>query len=174
MEQMAAIGKVINTHGVKGGLKIQILSDFPERIKQLKRVFVEKDGLSSEYGVVEAFIHGQFWVLYLKGITDLDAAARLNGSLLLIPKKERLKLPKDTFYLDEIIGLTVYTTAGAKLGKVADILQTGSNDVYVVRPIDSGQPDILIPALKSVVRSINADTGTIEVDLPEGLIEDAN
>lgn len=170
MEQTAAIGKVINTHGVKGGLKVLVLSDYPERVKQLERVFLEKDGKSSSYNVEEAFINGQFWVIYLSEITEIDAAQKLIGSLITIPLAERIKLPQDTYYLDQIIGLLVLTADGRALGTIHDVLQTGSNDVYVVRPADSESPDILIPALKSVVKSINMEEGHLEVELPEGLI----
>ena len=169
MEKTAAIGKVVTTHGVKGALKVMLLSDFPERIHELKQVFVEKDGRSVTYKVRDAFIHGRFWVVHLEGVDNREAAAELVGSLLTVPLSERVKLPPDTYYLDQIIGLAVYTRAGESLGHVAEILQTGSNDVYVVRPAEKGQEDILLPALKTVVRKVDLQAGRMEVDLPRGL-----
>ena len=91
------------------------------------------------------------------------------GSLLTVPLSERVKLPPDTYYLDQIIGLDVFTTAGECLGRVTEILQTGSNDVYVVRPTEKGQKDLLLPALKSVVKKVDLQAGRMEVDLPRGL-----
>ncbi|NLM51353.1 MAG: 16S rRNA processing protein RimM [Firmicutes bacterium] len=167
MEQKAAIGKIINTHGVRGGLKVQMLSDFPERVKLLERVFVEKKGQSKPYRVLEAKIHGRFWLLWLEGIADLDAAKEQVGALITIPLSERVKLPPDTYYLDQIMGLEVFTVSGEFLGQVKEIIQTGSNDVYVVAADDL--PEILIPALKSVVKDIDLEAGRMEVDLPEGL-----
>ena len=167
MEQTAAIGKIINTHGIRGGLKVQLLSDFPERVKLLKRVFIEKDGYSNPYRVLEAKIHGRFWLLRLEGIEDIDAAKQQVGALITIPLSERVKLPPDTYYLDQIMGLDVFTGDGEYLGQVKDIIQTGSNDVYVVAA--GKEPEILIPALKAVVKTIDLEAGRMEVDLPEGL-----
>jgi len=169
VEQTAAIGKVVTTHGIKGALKVMPLSDFPERINALKHVFVEKGGRAVRYNVQDAFIHGRFWVVHLEGVDSPEAAAKLVGSLLTVPLSERVKLPPDTYYLDQIIGLDVYTTEGEYLGRVTEILQTGSNDVYVVRPEEKEQKELLLPALKSVVKNVDLQAGRMEVDLPRGL-----
>lgn len=170
MEELAAIGKVINTHGVKGGLKLQPLSDFPERVKTIRRIFVEKDGKAIQYDVTDAFIHGRFWVVFLRGIETCEEGKPFVGSLISIPLSERMALPKDAYYLDQIIGLEVYTVSGEYLGLVQDVLQTGSNDVYVVKGEKGGGRETLIPALKAVVKSIDFDTGRMDVDPPEGLL----
>ncbi|HZK23935.1 MAG TPA: ribosome maturation factor RimM [Oscillospiraceae bacterium] len=165
---MATIGRVVNTHGVKGGLKILPLSDFLERVKSLKRVFMEHGERVSAYQVEDAFVHGRFWVVFLQDVEDMDSAERFKGALLKIPLTERVELPAGSYYLDQIIGLTVFTLAGLELGQVSDVLQTGSNDVYVVR--QSEGPEILIPALKTVVKKIDLQHARLEVDLPEGLM----
>ena len=169
MEQTAAIGKIINTHGVKGALKVQVLSDFPERVKELRRVFVEKDGKTSTYKVLEAFINGRFWVIRLEGINDIEAATPLFGSILAIPLSERVALPADAYYFDQIIDLAMYTVDGLYLGKITDVIQTGSNDVYVARNEQDGT-EVLIPALKAIVKSIDLELGRVVVDPPEGLL----
>jgi 16S rRNA processing protein RimM len=166
--EFAAIGKVINTHGVKGGLKVQPLSDFPERVKMLERVFVEKDGSAAPHEISEAFIHGRFWVVFLQGTDTCEKAQAMVGSMLSIPLEERLPLPDGAYYLDQIIGLQVYTVGDRYLGKVQDVLQTGSNDVYVVK--DGEQREMLIPALKAVVRDIDLTQCRMVVDPPEGLL----
>ncbi|MCR3923363.1 MAG: ribosome maturation factor RimM, partial [Firmicutes bacterium] len=168
MEQMATIGKVIGTHGVKGNLKVQPFSDFPQRITTLARVFVGNDEASTVYKVLEAFVNGRFWVVRLESVTDMAMAEKLKGTMLMIPLTERVKLPANAYYLDQIIGLTVFTMDGLRLGEVKDVLKTGSNDVYVVQQ-DQGQ-DILIPALKTVVKNIDLENARVNVDLPEGLL----
>jgi 16S rRNA processing protein RimM len=171
VEQMATIGKVINTQGVVGGLKVFPYSDFPERVKELSRVFLHKDQEMKAYSVDKAFVHGRFWVLHLKGVSGISEAEACVGALLQIPLSERRKLPEHTYYLDQIIGLKVYTVEGRFLGEVADIIQTGGNDVYVVRTeSDGGVQEVLIPALKKVVINIDMQAGRIDVDLPEGLL----
>jgi len=167
--ELAAIGKVINTHGVKGGLKVLPLSDFPERLKVLSHVFLEQGVSVKEHKVIDAFVHGRFWVVFLRGIDSCDSAERLIGSLISIPLSERMPLPKDFYYLDQIIGLEVYTVNSVYLGRVQEVLQTGSNDVYVVRDEKEGRREALIPALKTVVQ-IDLRLGRMVVDPPEGLL----
>lgn len=169
MAELAAVGKVINTHGVKGGLKVLPLSDFPERLKALSRVFLEQGTNVTEHEVIDAFVHGRFWVVFLRGIDACDSAERLIGSLISIPLSERMPLPIDVYYLDQIIGLEVYTVNSVYLGRVREVLQTGSNDVYVVKNEKVGKGEILIPALKSVVQ-IDLLLGRMVVDPPEGLL----
>jgi 16S rRNA processing protein RimM len=171
VEQMATIGKVINTHGVAGGLKVFPYSDYPERVKKLTRIFLNKDDCMKKYSVTDAFVNGRFWVIYVEGVSNITDAEACVGSLLQIPASERLKLPENTYYLDQIIGLEVYTVEGDLLGEVRDVLQTGGNDVYVVRARDTeGEREILIPALKKVVLSIDTEAKRIVADLPEGLL----
>jgi 16S rRNA processing protein RimM len=169
LAELAAIGKVINTHGVKGGLKVLPLSDFPERLKALSHVFLEQGASVKEHEVTDAFVHGRFWVLFLRGIEACDSAERLIGALISIPLSERMPLPTDVYYLDQIIGLEVYTVNSVYLGRVREVLQTGSNDVYVVKDEKEGSRETLIPALKTVVQ-IDLRLGRILVDPPEGLL----
>lgn len=168
MEPMATIGKVISTHGTKGALKVQPFSDFPKRVKMLERVYLKKEADIEIYQVLDAFVNGKNWVITLAGIVDMEAALQLRGALLQIPLAERIALPQDTYYLDQIIGLTVYTVNGQELGKVQDVLQTGSNDVYVVQR--TAEADILIPALKTVVKQVDLQHKRLVVNLPAGLM----
>jgi 16S rRNA processing protein RimM len=168
---MATIGKVINTHGVNGGLKVFPYSDYPERVKKLTRVFLYKDDAMKKYNVTDAFVNGRFWVIYVEGVSNITDAEQCLGALLQIPIAERLILPENTYYLDQIIGLEVYTAEGNLLGKITDVIQTGGNDVYVVRVRDAeGEREILVPALKKVVLNIDTEKKRIVVDLPEGLL----
>lgn len=172
MTEMAVIGKIVKPYGVHGELKVRPYSDFPERVRSLTRVFLETGGTDKAYQVRDAFIHGRFWVLSLIGISTPEAAAQLKGVLVKIPLSERVPLPEGSYYLDELIGLKVYTVNGVLLGTVSEILQTGSNDVYVVDRAGSpeGTGQLLIPALKTVVVGIDPALKRMEVVLPEGLL----
>jgi 16S rRNA processing protein RimM len=169
---MATIGKVINTHGVHGELKIIPYSDYPERVKKLKRIYLEKNGNIAPYNVMEAFVNGRFWVIRVEGVRALTEAESLVDALVKIPGTERIPLPPGTYYLDQIIGLGVYTTEGEHIGEICDVLKPGSNDVYVVRRAGEKEkkPDLLLPALKSVVVRIDLEKERIEVMLPDGLL----
>ncbi|MBT9172981.1 MAG: Ribosome maturation factor RimM [Syntrophomonadaceae bacterium] len=172
MTEMAVIGKIVKPHGIHGELKVRPYSDFPERVRSLTRVFLETGGTDKAYQVRDAFVHGRFWVLSLVGVSTPEAAGQLKGVLLKIPLSERVPLPEGTYYLDELIGLQVYTVTGMLLGTVSEILQTGSNDVYVVDRADSAQGagQLLIPALKAVVVKLEPALKRMEVVLPEGLL----
>lgn len=169
---MAVIGKIIKAHGVRGELKVHPYSDFPERVRSLTRVFLESGGTDKPYQVLSAFVHGRFWVLSLEGVTNPDEAEPLRGTLVKIPLAERVPLPEGTYYLDELIGMEVYTAEGLYLGRLSEVLQTGSNDVYVVNGEDTGKGprQILIPALKSVVVYLDPVRKRMEIIPPEGLL----
>ena len=105
-------------------------------------------------------------LLSLKGINDRSQAEALIGSELYIRKQDLPELEDDTYYWVDLIGIRVYTTEGKFLGKIESIIETGSNDVYVVK---DGKNEVLIPALESVVKKIKLDEKRMQVNLPEGL-----
>jgi 16S rRNA processing protein RimM len=169
---MAVIGKIVKAHGIRGELKVQPYSDFPERVGLLTRVYLDAGGADKAYQVLKASVHGRFWLISLEGVNNPEQAEQLSGTLVKIPLAERIPLPEGTYYLDELIGLDVYTVEGQLLGCLSEVLQTGSNDVYVV---SSGEPgkgakQILIPALRSVVVHLDPQQKRMEVALPEGLL----
>jgi 16S rRNA processing protein RimM len=168
---LIAIGEIIKAQGIKGEVKTVPLTDDLRRFGQIKRVFLQ----SASAGLLELWIESyrlfkEFVLLKFVGIDDMTAATNLGRGLLLIPRNERPGLPKGRFYLDEIIGLDVYTETTEYLGRIDEVLQTGANDVYSVRR-ESRQ--ILIPALKSVIRQVDLTAGRMTVILPEGLREDS-
>jgi 16S rRNA processing protein RimM len=164
---LIAVGEIVKAQGVKGELKTIPLTDDPGRFGQIQRVFLQ----SAAAGLVELKLQSyrlfkEFVLLKFEGIDDLTAATNLGRGLILIPRDERPKLPAGRFYLDEIIGLDVFTVTDELLGQVDQVIQTGANDVYSVR-LQSRQ--ILVPAIKSVIRQIDLAAGRIIVALPEGL-----
>lgn len=172
MTEMAVIGKIVKAHGIRGELKVQPYSDFPERVRLLTRVYLETGGTDKAYQVLNASVHGRFWIISLEGVNNPEQAEQLRGTPVKIPLAERMPLPEGAYYLDELIGLEVYTVEGQLLGCLSEVLQTGSNDVYVVSSEDQvkGSRQILIPALKSVVVHLDPARKRMEVALPEGLL----
>ncbi len=158
------IGKIINTHGYKGELKVLPLTDDADRFFALDHVFIA----DNEYHVIKARMHQGYVLLLLQGREDMDSAKELQGSYLELPVEELKKLPEGHYYHFQIVGLRVYED-DRLLGEVSDILQTGSNDVYVVK-VPKGK-EIYLPALKEVVRNIDVEAGKIEVKLPPGLLD---
>lgn len=158
------IGRIAVPHGVKGEVEAEILTDFPDRFSLLKTVYL---GEELEAYVLQGHRHkkGRL-ILKLAGCDDRNQAAMLRGRLIYVPIEEAMPLQEDEYYVYEIVGLEVWTAGGEFLGRVDDILFTGSNDVYVVR---DGDEEMLIPAISSAVKEVDMDRGRLIVHLMEGL-----
>jgi 16S rRNA processing protein RimM len=170
------IGRIVNTHGLKGELRVVPLTDDPDRFSGMTEVNVESKGSIKSYGIESVKFHKSFVILKLKGIDDINDAEALKESYLIVDRKDAVKLPENSFFICDIIGLKVYDEKGDFLGNVAEVLSTGSNDVYVVRENKTvpgeKRKDILIPALKTVVREVSLENGTMKVTIPKGLLDD--
>ncbi|MSQ23179.1 MAG: 16S rRNA processing protein RimM [Chloroflexi bacterium] len=160
-----AVALATSPQGVQGELRCQLLTDFPERFNYTKRMFAGDE--YREVLVERARLHRGGVVLKLAGVNDRDAAALMVGSLFYVPETEAVRLPPGTFFWHQIIGLRVQTQDGQDIGHVVEILATGSNDVYIV---DAGGREILIPATKEVVLSIDTQQGIMIVEIMEGLL----
>ena len=145
-------------------MQVEVLTDFPERFSRLKTVYL---GEERSPAVLEGHrMHGRRILLKFAQFDDRDQADQLRGELIYVPVEEAIPLGEDEYYLYEIVGLEVWTTEGEYLGRVEEVLHTGSNDVYVVREADE---ETLIPAISDVVLKIDVDEGRIEVRLAKGL-----
>ncbi|AQS59426.1 ribosome maturation factor RimM [Desulforamulus ferrireducens] len=168
-EQYITVGEIVNTQGVQGEVRVIPATDFPERFFKMKKVLVLHKGQRQEYVIERAREHKQFIILKFAEVSDMTAAEKLKGALLQITPAELTPLPPGSYYQFQIIGLEVIDEQGRSLGTVTNILRTGANDVYEVkRPAGK---DLLIPALKSVIKKIDLPAGKMEVVLPEGLLE---
>lgn len=167
MVEYLEIGKVVNTHGVRGEVKVLPLTDDPARYNLLKSLFVDEHGRLEKYAIDSVRYDKKFVLLKLTGIDSLNDAEKLRDKVLKIHRKDAVKLPEGSYFITDIMGMEVFDVQGRSLGTVADIIKTGSNDVYVVR---QEEKEILIPALKTVVKSIDLEAGRMLVDLPEGII----
>ena len=156
------IGRVGAAHGIHGDLRIIPLTDFPERFVGLSEVMVGDELLH----IVSAKPQGKNILMRFREYGVREEAQRLTGRLLTVAREEAAPLDEGEYYVFDIIGLTVYDEAGNELGIVENVLKTGSNDVYAVRS-ENGR-EILIPALRAVVRVIDVPDGRMTVRLPEG------
>ncbi len=161
------VGRVLAPWGQRGEIRAEILTDFPERFSQLREIAVGEE--RRPYRVQGARLHKGQVVLKLEGIDDPEQAAELRNEYLYVPLAEAMPLGEHQYYHYQILGLEVYTTAGEHLGPVTEILETGSNDVYVVR---GREREILIPALASVVQEVDLEHRRLLVTLPPGLLEE--
>jgi 16S rRNA processing protein RimM len=165
------LGEILRPHGVRGELRMRILTDYPERITQLEKVYLAEKPDSSDpdtYRVEHMRRHQSYGLLKLEGIDDRDEADRLRQLLVMVPLEDAVPLEDGEFYLYQLIGLSVRNTAGETLGRISDVLETGANDVYVVESTVHGE--FLIPVTSETVLKTDIEEGFILVNLPEGLL----
>ncbi len=163
------VGTVVAPHGVSGEVRVLPATDFPERFRERRRLYL--DGPAPRWERVEgARFHGKLVILKLAGCNDRDAAEALRGYRVQVAAGEIPPLPEGEYYHFQLLGLDVESADGTPLGRLEAVYATGANDVYAVRPPGGGK-EILIPALRSVVVAVDLEAGRMVVALPPGLVE---
>ncbi|NTV89799.1 MAG: 16S rRNA processing protein RimM, partial [Clostridiales bacterium] len=127
------IGKIVNTHGLKGEMRIVPLTDNPDRFIGMKQVIVEKNEVTKTYEIESVKFLKNVVVMKFKGIDNIEAVEAMRESYLVVDRKDAVKLPKDSFFICDLVGLKVYNEKEELLGTLVEVLSTGSNDVYIVR-----------------------------------------
>jgi 16S rRNA processing protein RimM len=159
------VGEIVGAFGTKGEVKLKPETQFPERFKPGASVWLGAD--KSEHTIESARFHHPHILVKFQGVDTMDEAEQLRGEVAYVPIAMAVSLEEGSFYHYQLIDLEVITDKGLSLGRVTDVLTTGSNDVFVVRG-DLGE--ILIPATKEVVKSISPKDGKIMIIPLEGLI----
>jgi len=166
------IGKVVNAHGIKGEVRVIPTTDDPERFELLDTIDLYfKDGEPHQYVLEKSWLHKSMVVLKLAKINDRNAAEKLIGAVIKIPPEKALPLEDNEYYQRDLLDMTVVTDKGEELGTLVQILATGANDVYVVRPKDAtdSKRDILIPAIKECILGVSVAESQMTVHLMKGL-----
>lgn len=170
-EERIVIGKITGVHGINGAMLILPLTDYPERFFAMKELTLDKPGKprrTLKVRKITPYEGKATLFLWAEGVTDRDASEALKGSVITVAASERAELTADEYWIDDIVGISVVDeTTGETLGKVTEIIFTGSNDVYLVRCGDGKTRPI--PATADAVKSIDVKEGTMTVAVPEGL-----
>lgn len=163
MEKKAFIeaGRIVNTHGVHGEVKIEVWLDSPQFFKSFKRLTLAG---GEEKSVLSARVHKGFVIAQLEGVEDVNAAMALKNRTVLVRRADA-KLPRGRFFLQDILGARVVDETGAEVGILQDVLETPASAVYVVK----GETEHLIPAVPEFIKKTDADAGLITVHLIEGM-----
>jgi 16S rRNA processing protein RimM len=169
LAEQLQIGRILGPHGIRGELSVQLLTDDPTRFDRMKSCLLEgAGGAPAAPCRIVGVRHQQANVLLrIEGIEDRDAAEKLKGRHFLVERKDAVKLPADSYFVCDIIGCRVESLDGEDLGTIEEVLVTGSNDVYLVKKAET--KDLLIPALKTVVRAVDITARLVKVVLPDGL-----
>lgn len=168
MVEYLKIGQIINTHGVKGELKIYPLTDDIKRFKKLKQVWMESpDGYRALKVEGVKFVK-EFPILKLENIATMNDAEKLKNEYIYVDRENAVKLPKDTYFIADLIGIQVFSEDEKLLGTLTDVLSTGANDVYEITPPEG--KSFLIPAIGDVILDVDIKGHRMKVRLLEGLI----
>ena len=161
---MLAIARIRSAHGVRGEVKADVLTDFPQRFRRTTTVWVGSPPI--EHHLERTRLVDRQVILKFRGVETREQAQALRGQLVQVPESQAWPLPPGRYYWHQIVGLEVQDTAGRQLGRVTEILQTPSNDVYVVH---ANGREWLLPATREVIRSVDLAGGRLIVDLLPGM-----
>lgn len=168
MQEYFEIGQIVNTFGVKGDVKVNPYTDNVEQFETLKSIFIVKNKQLQEIEIEKVRYQKNLVILKLKDVDDMNTAEKYKGCYIKIHRKNARKLPQGKYFIADIIGSDVVTDDGKILGKVDDIYNTGSNDIYVVK--DELGKQILLPGIKEVILNVDIEKQLVTVHLIEGLI----
>lgn len=166
MDKLVKIGKIAKPHGVRGTLKVLPLTDDKTRYNKLRKIYIQTRHGIKEFDILAVRYQDKFVLLDLVGIETMTEAEGYIGNYIAIEKKDRMPLDENTYYIEDLIGLNVYEEE-TYLGKLTDVMQPGSNDVYIIT-LEDGK-ELLLPAIKSVILEVDIDLGLMKVNVPEGL-----
>ena len=165
-----SIGQIMNTHGVKGEMKVKVYSDSLDRFEGMAQIYISSDeeGADRRTLTIDHIRYQKDMVLMkFAEINNMTDAEKMKGSFLQVPEMDLPALPDGRYYIYQLEGITVWENEIC-YGELTEVLQPGCNDVYVVR---GNKRELLIPALKTVIKSVDLEKRRMEVELPAGLLE---
>jgi len=165
-EQLIEIGKIVNTHGIRGEIKVAPWCDDPFMFTDLSYFYAD----GKKYEINRARVHKNNIIVELAGISHIDDANAMRNKIVTIEREVLGELDDGIYYIQDLLGLNIFTEDGESLGELDDVIKTGSNDVYQVKSKEREKP-LLIPALKDVILSVDIEGRRMVVKLPDGLLE---
>lgn len=158
------VGKIINTHGLRGEVKVIPWTDTPDVFEDLETLYLKNNDVLT---ISLVKYQKNNLIVKFKELGDINEAETLKNQVLYAERSALGELPEGVYYIADLIGLSVRKETGEEVGKIKDVLQTGANDIYVVAR--EGAKDLLVPVIPNVVLSVDIDGGEVTVSLPDGL-----
>ncbi|MFZ3576583.1 ribosome maturation factor RimM [Virgibacillus sp. DJP39] len=169
-DKMFNIGKIVNTHGIRGEVKVLRISDFEERFSVGKTVYLVRDAENPiKLTIAGHRIHKNFDLIFFEDLDNINKVEHFKGAHLKIHENQLTDLGEEEYYYHEIIGCEVFTDNEEKIGTIKEILSPGANDVWVVQ-----QPkgkDLLIPYIEDVIKVVDIDAKKVFINPMEGLLD---
>lgn len=169
-KNMYEIGKIVNTHGVQGEVRVIRITDFEERFSVGSTVYLVKNNEEPiPLIILRHRKHKKFDLLKFEGLNNINDVLHFKDSLLKIKEEQLTELPEGEYYHHEIVGCDMFTIEGDKLGVITEVLVPGANDVFVVKQ-PSGK-EVLIPFIDDVVKNIDVENKKIIIEVMKGLLD---
>jgi len=168
MEKLLQVGVISSTHGVRGEVKVFPTTDDAKRFKKLKNVILDtgREHLPLEIESVKFFKN--LVILKFKGYDNINDIEKYKGKSLLVDRENAVRLRRDEYFIADMIGMHVFTEDGEEFGTLKDVLETGANDVYIIDSPKYGE--VLIPAIKQCILSVDVEEEKMVIHLMEGLV----
>ena len=163
------IGVITQTHGIKGEVKVFPTTDDVKRFKRLEKVTIDSGKKRFEAEIESVKFFKQFVILKFKGFDTIEDIQTYKQAKLLVDREHAVRLRKDEYFVADLIGTKVVSDEGTELGVMTDVIETGANDVYVVK--NSEGEEILFPAIKDCVKEVDLENGVITLHVMDGLLD---
>lgn len=164
------VGKIINTHGLKGEVKVMSWTDFPEDFEKLEYVIAKKRSGEEQLNIKSIKYQKNNLIIKFDGIDSIEQAELYKNTVLIVPKDALGELPEGVYYIADLIGCTVYETNGNEIGILNDVFSTGSNDVYDIKR--NGMKNLYVPIIDGVIEDVDTENKKITINIPEGMEND--
>lgn len=170
MEDFFRVGVIANTHGVKGEVKVFPTTDAPERFKKLKKVILDAKREKIDLEIQSVRFFKNLVIVKFKGIDNINDIEKYKGCDLLVTRDNATPLNEGEYYIADLIDMKVVDEEGNELGVLFDVMQTGANDVFVVKLNDS-EKELLLPNIPSCVLDVDMDERMVRVHVLDGLMD---
>lgn len=169
MEDILRVGVITTTHGIRGEVKVFPTTDDPKRFKKLKAVLLDTGKERRKMEIESCRFQKNLVILKFKGIDNINDVEQYKKCDLYVSRKNAVTLAPNENFIVDLIGLLVVLEDGTKFGTLVDVIQTGANDVYVVKT-EEGK-EVLLPAISECILDVNLDTQTVTIHLMKGLVD---
>ncbi|MBC8064765.1 MAG: 16S rRNA processing protein RimM [Chlorobia bacterium] len=159
MNNLLKVGRIVSTHGLKGQVKVEVLTDFDQRLAKGERLMLKDDWVTVEISQWQ----GKKMLMKLSGVDSIEAAAALKWEFLSVPADSEMEMEEDQFLVEDLVGLTVVTVGGMVLGKVDRVEAYPAQDILIIG-------DLMIPFVEQFVKEVDEETQTIKVELIPGML----
>jgi 16S rRNA processing protein RimM len=169
MEDRLQVGIITSTHGVRGEVKVFPTTDDVKRFKKLKSVILDTGKENIELEIENVKFFKQFAILKFKGIDDINDVQKYRQKSLYVTRDKAVRLSRDEYFIADLIDLKVLDENDEEIGVMTDVMQTGANDVYVIKMNDGRE--LLLPAIKECVLKVDIEAGFVKIHIMEGLLD---